>query len=155
MPLICRRGHVTRNEIGAIRVGPNESWFQIPRAIAPKFADTLKRTETSEDEQDAILIEESAEGPRIEARNNRKHGAPNVRAKPFRKGPGGKAPGGKGDGGKPRFKDKRDRKDTPRSGGEGRSDPFTGKPSSGKPKSGFKGKGAGKPKGKRAGPKQK
>ena len=160
MPLICRRGHVTRNEIGAIRVGPNESWFQIPRSIAPKFADTLKRTEASEDEQDAILIEESAEGPRVEARNNRKHGAPNVRAKPFRKGPGGKAPGGKGsggkgDGGKPRFKDKRDRKDTPRSGGEGRSDPFTGKPSSGKPKSGFKGKGAGKPKGKRAGPKQK
>ncbi len=90
LPLICRRGHITRNEIGAIRVGPEESWFQVPRAIAPKFIETLKRTESSEDDQDAIVIEESAEGPRIEARKNRKHGGPGARAKPHRKGGGGK-----------------------------------------------------------------
>lgn len=90
LPLICRRGHITRSEIGAIRVGPAESWFQVPRAIAPKFAETLKRTIDGDDEQDAILIEESATGPRIEARNNRKHGKPNVQAKRFHKGKGGK-----------------------------------------------------------------
>ena len=88
--MICRRGHITRNEIGAIRIGQHESWFQIPRAIAPKFAETLERTFASDDEQDAIVIAESAEGPRIEARNNRKHGSPRVQAKPFRKGDGGK-----------------------------------------------------------------
>ena len=113
LPLICRRGHITRNEIGAIRVGPNESWFQIPRAIAPKFAETLQRTATSEDEQDAIHIEESADGPRIEARKNRKHGAPTVRAKPFRKGQAGKS----------RSAPKRDKS------------PDEGRASSGKPKS--------------------
>ncbi len=90
LPLLCRRGHITRNEIGAIRIGQHESWFQIPRAIAPKFADALKRTASGDDEQDAILIEESAEGPRIEARTNRKQGAPHAGPKPFRKGPGGK-----------------------------------------------------------------
>ena len=86
LPLICRRGHITRNEIGAIRVGPDESWFQLPKSIAPKFAETLKRTSATDDEQDAILIEESADGPRIEARNNRKHGKPKIHAKPHRKG---------------------------------------------------------------------
>ena len=95
LPLICRRGHITRNEIGAIRVGPNESWFQVPRAIAARFDETVKRTATGEDEQDAILIEESPEGPRVEARRNRKQQPSEARVKPFRKGPGGKG-GGKG-----------------------------------------------------------
>ena len=90
LPLICRRGHITRNEIGAIRVGQIESWFQIPRALASKFEETLKRTFASDDEQDAIVIERSADGPRIEARNNRKHGSPRVKANPIRKGKAGK-----------------------------------------------------------------
>jgi len=90
LPLICRRGHITRNEIGAIRVGQTESWFQIPRALASKFEETLQRTISSDDEQDAILIERSAEGPRIEARNNRKNSTPRVKANPLRKGKDGK-----------------------------------------------------------------
>ncbi|MEL7199731.1 MAG: DEAD/DEAH box helicase [Pseudomonadota bacterium] len=118
LPLICRRGHITRNEIGAIRVGPNETWFQIPRTIAAQFAETVQRTGSTDDEQDAILIEESADGPRVEARNNRKNGGSQVRAKPFRKGPGGKAAGGKGHGGK----------------GQGGKPRSGGKPKSGKPK---------------------
>ncbi|KWV92723.1 DEAD/DEAH box helicase [Erythrobacter sp. YT30] len=90
LPLICRRGHITRNEIGAIRVGPDHSWFQVPRAIAQKFADTVQNTANSDDKQDAILIEESADGPRVEARSNRRKSAPSVRAKPLRKGRGDK-----------------------------------------------------------------
>lgn len=86
LPLLCRRGHITRNEIGAIRIGQHESWFQIPLAVAPRFAAALKRTTSGEDEQDAILIEEAPEGPRVEARQNRKHGA----AQHSGKGPGGK-----------------------------------------------------------------
>ena len=39
LPLICRRGHITKNEIGAIRIQANETGFQIPRAIA----DALRR----------------------------------------------------------------------------------------------------------------
>ena len=44
LPLICRRGHITRNEIGAIRIGQHETWFQVPRPIAAKFADAVQRT---------------------------------------------------------------------------------------------------------------
>ncbi len=95
MPLICRRGHVTRNEIGAIRIGQSETFFQIPRAIADKFAAAVARSAGSVsdngDEQDNILIEASEHGPRDTARRNRKsHSAgprdgdrgPRVKAKP-------------------------------------------------------------------------
>ncbi|WP_100260816.1 DEAD/DEAH box helicase [Qipengyuania seohaensis] len=99
LPLLCRRGHITRNEIGAIRVGQHETWFQIPNNVAGKFADAVARTASPEDEQDAILIEAAPDGPRIEARQNRREhgggggGGPRVRPKPFGKGPGGKKPG--------------------------------------------------------------
>ncbi|WP_066793867.1 DEAD/DEAH box helicase [Sphingomonas soli] len=50
LPLICRRGHVTKNEIGAIRIGPNETAFQIPRAIAGKFQAAISRTAEGDDD---------------------------------------------------------------------------------------------------------
>ncbi|NIJ20548.1 ATP-dependent RNA helicase DeaD [Sphingomonas naasensis] len=60
LPLICRRGHITKNEIGAIRIGPNETYFQVPRAIAAKFASAAQRT--AEGDED-VRIEPSREGP--------------------------------------------------------------------------------------------
>ncbi|MFZ4110575.1 MAG: DbpA RNA binding domain-containing protein, partial [Polymorphobacter sp.] len=45
LPLICRRGHVTKAEIGAIKIGPEETGFEIPRALADRFIDALRRTE--------------------------------------------------------------------------------------------------------------
>ena len=100
LPLICRRGHITRNEVGAIRIGPNETYFQIPRAIAPKFSDALNRTAGDGDDGDNIAIEASPAGPRDAARANRKgHRAANSdgKPKPFRKAPGGSfKPGHKG-----------------------------------------------------------
>ena len=141
LPLICRRGHITRNEIGAIRIGQHESWFQIPRPVAAKFADTVARTASPEDEQDAIAIEEAPDGPRIEARENRRNhgGGGRVEPRPMGRGPGRKPagkPGGK-PGGKPAF-----RKDKPGGGG-------TGKPAGGKPRFKGKPKFKGQPKGKR------
>ncbi len=44
LPLLCRRGHITRNEIGAIRIGGNETFFQVPTKIAAKFEDAIART---------------------------------------------------------------------------------------------------------------
>ena len=147
LPLICRRGHITRNEIGAIRIGQTESWFQVPRAVAGKFADAVQRTASPEDEQDAIAIEEAPEGPRIEARENRrKHGggggAGKIHARPAGKGPGGPGGPGKGPGGKLPFK---------------RGKPGGGKPGGGKPGGGgkpFAGKPKFKPKGKPGGPRK-
>ena len=105
LPLLCRRGHITRNEIGAIRIGQHESWFQVPRNVVGKFNDALGRTASGADEQDAIVIVEAPEGPRMEARQNRKFGGAEVQAKPFRKGPGAK-PGGNFAGKKKPFKGK-------------------------------------------------
>ena len=44
LPLLCRRGHITKNEIGAIRIAASETLFEVPRAVAGKFAAALKRT---------------------------------------------------------------------------------------------------------------
>ena len=55
LPLICRRGHITKNEIGAIRIGQNETMFEIPRVAAQRFAAGLARS--SPEEADDVAIE--------------------------------------------------------------------------------------------------
>ncbi len=88
LPLLCRRGHVTRSEIGAIRIGPGETHFQVPSAVARKFADAVKRTAGIDgDDESGITIEQS-EGPREQAREHRRSGPP---PKPHR-GQGGAGP---------------------------------------------------------------
>ena len=82
MPLICRRGHITRNEIGAIRIGQQETYFQVPRAIAGKFTEALAATAGSEENGGYVAIAESAEPPRMAARENAKRGKPNGPAGP-------------------------------------------------------------------------
>jgi ATP-dependent RNA helicase DeaD len=65
LPLLCRRGHITKNEVGAIRIGNAETYFQVPRAIAGRFADALARTTGGDagDGEDSIRIIPSDSGP--------------------------------------------------------------------------------------------
>ena len=42
LPLICRYGHVTRAEIGAIRLAANESYFQVSERATPGFIKALR-----------------------------------------------------------------------------------------------------------------
>ena len=137
LPLICRRGHITRNEIGAIRIGQHETWFQVPRPIAAKFADAVQRTASPDDEQDAIAIVEAPEGPRVEARENRKHGGGGkVHARPLNRKPGGGAGfRGKSGNGKPEGSGFRGKTSDSKPGGG-----FRGKSGEGKPGGGFRGK---------------
>ncbi|MET0247750.1 MAG: DEAD/DEAH box helicase [Sphingomonas sp.] len=109
LPLLCRRGHITKNEIGAIRIGPSETFFQVPTAIAAKFSAALLRTadEHGEDEN-GVRIEPSPTGPgedggrpqrggpnrpmgnrppRPTGPSRPAGGPPRHHAKPFRKGP--------------------------------------------------------------------
>ncbi|MGY6552564.1 MAG: DEAD/DEAH box helicase [Erythrobacter sp.] len=79
LPLICRRGHITRSEIGAIRVGQRETHFQVPRAIADKFAKAVESTAGSEENGGYVKIERGSEPPR---------GQPRVR--PTKPAPGGR-----------------------------------------------------------------
>lgn len=82
LPLLCRRGHITRNEVGAIRIGGAETYFQVPRAIADKFDAAILRTAQSDEDGEPVNIVRDEGGPREQARNN---------SNPHRKGP---RPGG-------------------------------------------------------------
>ena len=73
LPLLCRRGHVTKNEVGAIKIGQQETMFDVPRAVATRFAAAVART-TKEDPDDGILIEAMAASPRDAARTNARAG---------------------------------------------------------------------------------
>ncbi len=58
LPLICRIGHVSRSEIGAIRVAATDSYFEVsPRAL-PNFVKALKKNSPAM-AQDGILVEPS------------------------------------------------------------------------------------------------
>jgi ATP-dependent RNA helicase DeaD len=45
LPLICRRGGVTNREVGAIRIGPRETLFEIARGAAADFARAASETD--------------------------------------------------------------------------------------------------------------
>lgn len=109
LPLLCRRGHMTRSEVGAIRIQASETHFAIPRAAAARFADAVKRTANdSQDDETAILFER-IDGPGSDRAGPRhpqpQRGGPNAparphhEAKPYRpadKKPGGPKPAGPG-----------------------------------------------------------
>jgi ATP-dependent RNA helicase DeaD len=76
LPLLCRRGHITRNDIGAIRIAANETMFEIPRAAATRFAQSVKRTSTDDDGEGSVRIEAVEGKPRDAARQNRREGPP-------------------------------------------------------------------------------
>jgi len=128
LPLLCRRGHVTKNEVGAIKIGQNETMFDVPRHAADRFAAALKRTE-QDDPEDGIVIEAMVGSPRESARDNARGPAPSrtlgprdgprsgpppqrqradgdaprrpAAPRPFGGKPGGRPAGGKPFGGKP------------------------------------------------------
>ncbi len=110
LPLLCRRGHITKGDIGAIRIADSETAFQVSAGVAKRFLDAVRRTATNDPDSDgAILIiphdgQPNSPGTgRAQARPHhggaRGHGGPGgphgagrggPRA-PYR--PGGKAPG--------------------------------------------------------------
>jgi len=88
LPLLCRRGHITKSEIGAIRIGPRETHFAVPRPVAGRFSASLKRTASTFGEgEDSVLIEPSP-APPSGPRSGPGSGGP-------RSGPGGRPSGPK------------------------------------------------------------
>lgn len=77
LPLLCRRGHITKSEIGAIRITADETLFEVPNAAAARFADALKRTAGVDAEgEDGIRIEAVQGSPRESSRDNKRSGPP-------------------------------------------------------------------------------
>ena len=113
LPLLCRRGHVSRSDIGAIRLAAHETLFEIAGPAAARFLDAVRRTAG---EEDGVEIVPSDGAPREESRQaRREHRSGPHKPKPYREGGAGNGPGGERRGpphGKP-FHRKGPRRDGP------------------------------------------
>ena len=98
LPLICRRGHVSRGDIGAIRITASETMFEIPKAISTKFLAAVRRSGEAGDEGADVMFDPVDGAPREEARENRRQLRPSNDARPNRSGPprGGPGAGSRG-----------------------------------------------------------
>jgi ATP-dependent RNA helicase DeaD len=75
LPLLCRRGHITRQDIGAIRIAAGETMFEVTRAAASRFMDAVRRTaDPDSDGEQGVRIEPVPGNPRDLARQNKKRG---------------------------------------------------------------------------------
>jgi ATP-dependent RNA helicase DeaD len=84
LPLICRYGHVTRTEIGAIRIAANESYFQVSERAAPGFLKALRRAKIAPEDQ-GLMIELAEPRERSSTyRPDLAHEQPPARKKPRR-----------------------------------------------------------------------
>ncbi|GAO40195.1 putative helicase [Sphingomonas changbaiensis NBRC 104936] len=63
LPLLCRRGHITKAEVGAIRIAPSETQFDVPRAVADRFIASWKRTADKGDDESGIALALVQGGP--------------------------------------------------------------------------------------------
>ena len=95
LPLLCRRGHITKNEVGAIRIGANDTHFQVPRAIAKKFNAALARTGASEGDDQSVRIEPSEAPPREQERGHHRPAMAQHQARPHGPRPGKAGTGAK------------------------------------------------------------
>ncbi len=77
LPLLCRRGHLTRNEVGAIRIQANETHFAIPRGSAGRFMAAVNRTAQEGDGDEAGVLFEPVGDTRPAPQGVRQHGGPN------------------------------------------------------------------------------
>ncbi len=109
LPLLCRRGHITKSEVGAIRIGAGETYFQVPRAVAGKFSAALARTAGADGDEESVQIvpsntgpPEGRSGPPSRAPGGARPNAAPHNAKPYRPGaPKGPRPFRKGSDNKP------------------------------------------------------
>jgi len=70
LPLLCRRGGVTKNDIGAIRIAANETHVGIAAAAVAKFAKAI--AQPGHDEDNDVEIVQANGPPREAARENKR-----------------------------------------------------------------------------------
>ena len=90
LPLICRIGHLTKRDVGAIRIFDSETKFSISTAMAGKFAAAVRRSGDEEVRIEPLPPEGGMQGPGPRARN----GKPYRAEKPYRRQDRDAAPGG-------------------------------------------------------------
>ncbi|MEQ7873283.1 DEAD/DEAH box helicase [Sphingomonas sp. ASV193] len=63
LPLICRYGHVTRQDIGAIRIAASESYFEVSARALPAFRKALSRAVIAPEDEGLMI--EGTPGPPV------------------------------------------------------------------------------------------
>ena len=134
MPLLCRRGHITRTDIGAIRITNNETMFEVPRVSAERFMQAVERTASEGGEENDVNIVK-ADGPPPPQKGGRRDGPPRKSRDRFdNDSRGGKRGGDGGYKAKPRGGDDRKGKAGRSFGDKPRGDkPFGDRPRGDKP----------------------
>src|SRR4051794_9141395 len=84
LPLICRYGHVTRTEIGAIRLAANESYFQVSERATPGFVKALRRATIAPEDQGLVIELAKPREKSSTYRPERAHDKPRAKKKPRR-----------------------------------------------------------------------
>ena len=103
LPLLCRRGGVTKNDIGAIRITADETHVGIAAAAAAKFAKAI--AQPGHDEDNDVEIVQANGPPREAARDNKRMGRDGGRPQRPQLGissGGPRGDGPRGEGGTPR-----------------------------------------------------
>ncbi len=77
LPMLCRKGGITRQDIGAIRIFDNETKFEVTAAVAAEFAKNMARPGG-----DGFVVERVQEGKEAHAPAPASHGAPPHDRKP-------------------------------------------------------------------------
>ncbi len=57
LPMICRAGHVTKKEVGAIKIFQNQLYFEIAGSHGKRFADVIKRDGSGEENATITLLD--------------------------------------------------------------------------------------------------
>ncbi|USI72404.1 DEAD/DEAH box helicase [Sphingomonas morindae] len=83
LPLLCRRGHITKADVGAIRINTEDSLFEIPRHQAARFVAAVKRTARGDEE--GVMIEPADAPPPRPARTGPPRRAAPPRGRPPRR----------------------------------------------------------------------
>jgi ATP-dependent RNA helicase DeaD len=106
IPVICRRGGITKNEIGAIRIMDNETQFEIAGHAAENFAAEVRKPDTKDPNIRFATLNENVtpapESDMLVAAPARQYDRP----RPFHKKYGDKPDGKPGFKGKPAYKGK-------------------------------------------------
>jgi ATP-dependent RNA helicase DeaD len=75
LPLICRIGHVTKKDVGAIRISDNETRFAIQGEMAAKFASAVRRSGDEEVRIEPVPPEGGMSGPGPKTRSGKPYRA--------------------------------------------------------------------------------
>jgi len=81
LPMVCRRGHATKRDIGAIRIFERETRFQVTAEAVERFQVAIAKGDS--DGGNIVRMDENAPFPRDTSRDGPRDGSPRGKGKPF------------------------------------------------------------------------